>query len=765
MPDNPVNGPMRILGYCDRPNVRPGEALSFFVSCAEDIDTFQADIVKLVHGDLDPEGPGYKEEVVDTPVTGTYPARTQLMYPGSYASVPHVGQLDLTTGLAIQVLVWPTTPGKGPQGLVTKWSEDERAGYGLFLDEAGCLEFRIGDGEGGVARVLSDQPLLERCWYLVAASFDAQTGQVRLHQEPVVSAANAPVSLQARVVGQVVSVQRQVDVTPAPTRAPLVMAGWTDGIEGHRTVVGGHFNGKLDRPRISSRALDLDEMWKLVDDPTAPHVVGAWDFSDQITSDGVRAFSSISDRSGHGLDGRTVNAPVRAVTGYNWTGEQHVFTHAPEQYGAIHFHDDDLDDAGWEVDFELTVPTGLRSGIYAARLRAGDAEDYVPFFLLPAKGTATARIAFLAPTNSYLAYANDHMAVDAELIQLAIGRAAVLGTQDLHKHVHRELGNSLYDLHNDGCGVCYSSWQRPLVTVRPKYRHAFGNVWQFNADLHLVDWFAAKGLEVDIITDRDLHDEGVELLSGYRVVVTGSHPEYTTAAMLDAIEAYLHKGGRFMYMGGNGFYWVTGYNPENPHMIEIRRHGGTEMWTAEPGEHYLGFTGEMGGLWRNRGRAPQKLVGVGFIAQGQDVSSYYRRKSDSFAEGGAWIFEGVGDDELIGDFGLCGGGAAGLELDWYEPGLGSPGHAYLLASSEGHTNVMLEVRENFGTTMPAHGGDEQPNVRADLVYFPTANNGGVFSTGSIAWCGSLSHNGYENNVSRITENVVRRFASDDILPQ
>jgi N,N-dimethylformamidase len=41
----------------------------------------------------------------------------------------------------------------------------------------------------------------------------------------------------------------------------------------------------------------------------------------------------------------------------------------------------------------------------------------------------------------------------------------------------------------------------------------------------------------------------------------------------------------------------------------------------------------------------------------------------------------------------------------------------------------------------------------------------VFSTGSIAWCGSLSHNGYDNNVSRITENVLRRFASDDPLPQ
>ncbi|PYM89387.1 MAG: hypothetical protein DME04_26455 [Candidatus Rokuibacteriota bacterium] len=28
---------------------------------------------------------------------------------------------------------------------------------------------------------------------------------------------------------------------------------------------------------------------------------------------------------------------------------------------------------------------------------------------------------------------------------------------------------------------------------------------------------------------------------------------------------------------------------------------------------------------------------------------------------------------------------------------------------------------------------------------------------SIAWAGALSHDNYDNNVSRITENVVRRF--------
>jgi N,N-dimethylformamidase len=48
-------------------------------------------------------------------------------------------------------------------------------------------------------------------------------------------------------------------------------------------------------------------------------------------------------------------------------------------------------------------------------------------------------------------------------------------------------------------------------------------------------------------------------------------------------------------------------------------------------------------------------------------------------------------------------------------------------------------------------------VRADLAYFETANGGAVFAAGAITWCASLSHNRYDNNVSRITENVIRRF--------
>ena len=49
------------------------------------------------------------------------------------------------------------------------------------------------------------------------------------------------------------------------------------------------------------------------------------------------------------------------------------------------------------------------------------------------------------------------------------------------------------------------------------------------------------------------------------------------------------------------------------------------------------------------------------------------------------------------------------------------------------------------------------DVRADMTFFEHPGGGAVFSVGSISWTGSLSHNQYENNVSRITENVLRRF--------
>jgi N,N-dimethylformamidase len=316
-----------------------------------------------------------------------------------------------------------------------------------------------------------------------------------------------------------------------------------------------------------------------------------------------------------------------------------------------------------------------------------------------------------------------------------------------------EIGVSTYDRHSDGSGVCYSSRHRPVTNFKPCGRH-----WNFNLDLFIIDWLEHIGVDYDVITEEDLHEEGLDLLRPYNVVLTGSHPEYDSVEMLDYLDGYLRRGGRFMYMGGNGFYWRIAHHPTRKGVIEVRRaEGGVRAWDALPGEYYHSFTGEYGGLWRRQGRAPQKLAGVGFISQGFDACSYYRRLPAADDPRVAFMFEGV-EGELLGDFGVLQGGAAGLEIDCVDPLLGTPPHALVVARSENHSNtyelVAEEVRIPHGSTDAiSHEG-----IRADLTFFETPEGGAVFSTGSIAYAGSLSWNGFDNNIARLTTNVLLRFA-------
>ena len=117
-------------------------------------------------------------------------------------------------------------------------------------------------------------------------------------------------------------------------------------------------------------------------------------------------------------------------------------------------------------------------------------------------------------------------------------------------------------------------------------------------------------------------------------------------------------------------------------------------------------------------------------------------------------------DRVIGDFGLSGGGAAGFELDRADHRLGTPPNAVILATSESPQNHFKLVPEEMltnDTTIP--GDTHEELVRADMIYFDCPGGGAVFSVGSITFCGSLSHDNYDNNISRIMENVIRRFTA------
>ena len=423
-------------------------------------------------------------------------------------------------------------------------------------------------------------------WYFVAASYDGETGQVRHSQEPITGWSQDP----SRIVVERSTAVRGV----GSSNVPFLLGRYWEGPVSER-LVGGHFNGKIDSPRLFGQALRPAELESLKGRASPKSLgealIAEWDIAADFSS------RKVTDTTSHGLHSHTVNMPAKAMSGHNWTGNEINYNRAPEEYGAIHFHDDDLDDAGWEVDFELAVTEQLRSGVYPARLRTGEGEDYVPFFVRPKKGTATARIAFLVPTFSYLAYGNEHMA-DMELLETLNPRLVGVPypEQVQDKYIVEQKLSSLYDTHTDGSGVCYSSRLRPILNMRSKYGAAklSGSPHQFNADLHLVDWLEAMGHSFDVVTVEDLHHEGEDLLAPYKVVLTDSHPENWLGQMLDGLESYLNHGGRLMYLGGNGFYWVTSMGPERRHTVEVRRWIGTKSWIAEPGEVFHSTAGEMG---------------------------------------------------------------------------------------------------------------------------------------------------------------------------
>lgn len=708
-----------LVGYVDPWNARPGGRVRLMLSDPERAPG-RVDLVRLTaHGA--PPRAIWEESAVEGVPPLPYRGEPQPLHPGSCAVAPAAGFLAELRSFTLRIAVSPSLPGLRPQALVGSWCEATQSGFGLHLDADGRAAVRVGDG-GRVASCAAPVPLRRGEWVALVASYDGARGRLALGLEPLGTQTPGWLPRSARVCRDA-----PPGLLPAGP-AELRFAAWREGV-GAR---GGHFDGRLEAPALARR-------------PDAQAFEARWDFSRGIDTD------RIQDVGVAGLHGVLVNCPTRAVPGSAWTGAEHDWTRAPEQWGALHFHSDDLADAGWSPTVELRLPDALPSGIYMLRATSDDGRcERFPLFVAPAPGAPRADALFLVPTASYLAYANHRLHVTFPFLS---------GSEELpfqrYLLAHPEVGPDTYGFHSDASGCMYTSRLRPILNVRPD-----GEGWAFSADLALTGFLARHGLSYEVATDEDLHTEGRALLDGYRVLITGTHPEYWSTDMLEALEAWQRDGGRLVYLGGNGFYWRVAFSSHFPGTMEVRRVGpSTRAWPAEPGEGHHSFTGELGGLWRNLGRPPNRLAGVGFAAQGAGGAAYHRTPASRDPRA-AWIFEGVESQDAFGAHGRL-GAAADEEIDRFDVALGSPPHALVLASSRGHGPGMLRVIEEFLVTLPSL---PDPDVRADLVFYETPSGGAVFSTGSIAWVSALAHRDYANDVARITANVVRRFADPKPFP-
>jgi N,N-dimethylformamidase len=721
-----------LTGYTDRLSAAAGERIAFKVS-SQAAGPYRASLARVVHADPNPAGPGVKVEDLTRRFSIERPSRAQPISLGSHARVDAAAALRLAGPLTVAALVWPTL-ARGEQCVISRWDEARRAGWALSVGPDGVTA-RVGVTGGTPLVLTGGRPLALRRWHRVWLVADPDAATLRVGHAPTAGGArqetSAPLPPGARL----------------DAAAPLLIAARLAPEPRE------HFNGKIEDPLLLATA--VSEPAALVLDPLLPAeaLIAGWDFSRGIET------LDVVDVGPHRLGGTVVNLPTRAVTGARWTGREMCWRHAPREYAAIHFHEDDLHDAGWATDFEFTVPEDLASGAYVMRLAAAGHSDEVPFYVRPPRGRPGADVLLIASTYTYQAYANHARGSMDDAFR---ARIAAWGAYPYNADDHPEYGRSTYNRHRDGSGICYSSRLRPVLTFRPRYLTfddpRGSGLRHYPADTHLLDWLQAHGIAVDVVTDEDVDADGAALLAPYATVLTGSHPEYHTARTLDAHAEYLGGGGRLIYLGGNGFYWRIATSPAVPGVLEVRRaEGGIRAWDAQAGEYYHALDGAYGGLWRRNGRPPQQLVGVGFSAQGLFEGSYYRRQPGADDPRAAWILDGV-KDEVIGDFGLSGGGAAGFELDRADVRLGTPADAVVIASSEGHASHFVVVPEELLSHISTVSGDPPARLlRADMTYAELTGGGAVFAVGSITFCGSLSHNRYDNNVSRILKNVIDRF--------
>ena len=685
-----MDADVTVVGYCEPVSLHPGDRVDLKLSSSRP-GPLTIDVVEVVCGDPANPAMGLVEREVAVPgFPLTIEGTPQSLHPGSSA---RFGPHPTLAALDRFTLTLAAKPYLRPD------NRQEVLRFGGLRLWWGRQGFDLGGESTG--------PLQARRWYELRLQVDRAQG--RSHLTVAAVATHSP----------------GVDSTSQGGS----VEGSIDQGDNDTMVVGAGYDGRVARLRIEGT------------DPGGTELRFDWDASLDMAGD------RWIDRGPAACHGVFDQLPARGVRSDIWDGSSRDPATAPEgHYDAVHFHTSDLYDAGWATSASLSVPENLSSGIYCFRTRSDHGSDRTPFFVAAPPGSERPAVAYLVPVATYLAYANQR-------IHLTNAEFFAGGAPPPANHRwladNPGVGYSTYEYHPDRSGVMFSSRRRPVMNLKPG-----ADGWGFTPDTNITAFLHHLGEPFDVVTDEQLHEAGPAALEGYRVIVTGSHPEYWSTPMLDTLETWQRNGGRLMYLGGNGFYWRVAFSATWPGALEVRRaEDGTRAWIAEVGEYHHAFGGEYGGLWRRHGRAPNMICGVGFAAQGFGRAAPYQR-THLEPERTDWIFDGVQSD-VVGAHGV-GGGAAGQEIDRFDPNLGSPDHAVVVATATDHDPSMLRTKEEFHVTVS--DASAMSAVRADMVFYEIAGGGAVFSTGSIAWFGALATDGYDNDVARITANVLRRFA-------
>jgi N,N-dimethylformamidase len=228
----------------------------------------------------------------------------------------------------------------------------------------------------------------------------------------------------------------------------------------------------------------------------------------------------------------------------------------------------------------------------------------------------------------------------------------------------------------------------------------------------LLGWLEREGYPYDFYSEHQLHSGALDL-DAYRVLILNVHPEYWSRRMYERVKDWVYRrGGRLMYLGGNGLNCEVEFLDEATMRCKTHRAGNYES------------------RFHRTVESEANLLGVVYSESGVMTAAPYRVVNPAH-----WAFEGTGlrAGDLFGTRSLherIHGGASGHETDKISPS--SPTQTTLLAKG----------------INPDDGG-------AEMVYYDVEDSrGAVFSAGSITYPSCLL---VDEHISRITANVLGRL--------
>lgn len=671
--------------YLDRLAVWPGETIRVHAS---DVPMATVAVRELIHSDPDLNGPG----VIDYDCEW---GRGNLTAPLVAASIGSYGicedALVTEAGFTISLWIWPTDLTRDVT--LFSWQSGDRCGLEII---DGHLLLR-----GAGQNTALDYRLRERTWNFVGVSHGDATG-IRTSGTTIFA------SVWGRTGGPFCQDVFAPEVVP---KSSTLWVGTADGMSGE-------LDGRVAGLRVHNRPLDVVDLMNVMNGVGDPADL-EWNFDDRSDPDVVHSNrSDAALRLHHGPTWLEAAPAALESSGRPITGP-----------GSVHFHRDDTEDCSWPEVLTVTVPSDARPGIYSLDLRGSDGLYELPFVV-----KAKSDVLLLIPTLTWQAYAN-------------LGRDA-----------NSWPGLSHYSLHSDGSPVVVTTSLKPTQTFASTARLEVDEGDGFAkgrnathllmADLYAWYWLKQEFPDqVGVADDRELHFDGDALLNDVKVLLLSAHPEYWTAAMLDALNRFIVRGGNVVYLGGNGLYWVTSLHASKPHLMEIRRWGGSQTWSVEEDETRHQFESLSGGLWAESGLPPNVSVGIGFAGFGTGPSLEYVRTPASYTPDWSWLFDGV-RAESVGAGGLNTG--AGNEFDHFDLELPGPGESVIVATASPASPDHFGVFELGGQRAPT------PGVQGDMVITTTAAGGLVFSVGSITASGCLSSR-KSGDFQQLMRNVVVRM--------